>query len=96
MQRIKAFATPHKSHKINIAQILDVMRITGRDIHHFEPIARNRILQHFRLANLPQTDNALARNDEEFLVLCVMPVIVTVKNRRITIDVVLEYVQVIG
>ena len=75
MQRIKAFAAPHKSYKIDIAQILDVVRITGRDIHHYEPITRNRILQHFRLANLPQTDNAPTRNDEEFFILGVMPVI---------------------
>ena len=74
MRGIKVFVGPHDRHHVGLSRVLDFMRVAGRDLDDFEIVARDVVRKDLVAPDLPQADDARACNNEEFLVLRLVPV----------------------
>ncbi len=72
---IERLVCPHDSHHVRIAQILNVVRVTYRDIHHLQLVARNIILIDFLSSIFRKRMTPCPLTTRNFSFLCVMPVV---------------------
>src|SRR5690554_4967622 len=75
MLRIKNLIHPHHRNHIRVAQILNVVSISHRDINHLKLITRYKVFINLLLVNLTEADYTLATHNKKLLILGVMPVL---------------------
>ena len=72
---IKIFVRPNENGHVGFADILNAVRAARRNVNDLVTFAADFVLKNFVGKNLPETNDALARNDQKFFVLGVVPMI---------------------
>ena len=70
--RVKYLVCPEKDDHFVVAYILDIMRVSWRNVHDLDIFSRHMILDHFAAKNLAEPNDSLALDYTELLDLAVM------------------------